>query len=161
MSVTLLYCGQTVGRIKMKLDMQVWPRRWPHCVRWGPSSPSPKGRAPIFSPYLVKPNIAGWINMPLCTEVGLEPSNIVLDGDPAPSPQKGTEPPLIFGPCLLWPNGWMDQDATWYGGRPPPRWLCVRWLPSSPPRRGTTTSFRPMSIVVKRLDEWRCQLVRK
>ena len=18
---------------------------------------------------------------------------------------------------LLWPNGWMDQDATWYGGR--------------------------------------------
>jgi len=22
----------------------------------------------------------------------------------------------IFGPCLLWPNVWMDQDATWYGG---------------------------------------------
>ena len=19
-------------------------------------------------------------------------------------------------PCLLWPNGWMDQDATWYEG---------------------------------------------
>jgi len=27
----------------------------------------------------------------------------------------GRAPPSIFGPCLLWPNGWMDQDATWYG----------------------------------------------
>jgi len=33
-------------------------------------------------------------------EVGLGPGHIVLDGQ-------------IFGPCLLWPNGWMDQDATW------------------------------------------------
>jgi len=30
-------------------------------------------------------------------------------------PKKEAEP-LIFGPCLLWPNGCMDQDATWYGG---------------------------------------------
>jgi len=35
------------------------------------------------------------------------PGHIVLDRDPSPR---------IFGPCLLWPNGWMDQDATWYGG---------------------------------------------
>jgi len=34
--------------------------------------------------------------------------------------------------CLLWPNGCMDQDATWYGGRPWPRRHCVRWGPSSP-----------------------------
>jgi len=30
--------------------------------------------------------------------------------------------------CLsvLWPNGWMDdQAATWYGGRPRPRRHCV------------------------------------
>jgi len=53
----------------------------------------------------------------------------VLDGDPAPLPPKGVEPP-IFGPYLLQPNGWMDQDATWYGGRPQPRGLCVRWEPS-------------------------------
>ena len=32
---------------------------------------------------------------------------------------------------LLWPNSWMDQDATWYGGRPWSR-PCVRWGPSSP-----------------------------
>jgi len=30
----------------------------------------------------------------------------------------------------LWPNGWMHQDVTWYGGRPRPRRLCVRWWPS-------------------------------
>jgi len=32
---------------------------------------------------------------------------------------------------LLWPNGWMHQDATWYGSRPRPRPHCVRWGPSS------------------------------
>ena len=29
-----------------------------------------------------------------------------------PSPKGEAEPP-IFGPYLLWPSGWMDQDATW------------------------------------------------
>ena len=66
-SVTLVtYCGQTVGRINMKLGMQI----------------------------------------------GLGPGHIVLDWDPAPLVQKGAEPP-IFGPYLLWPNGCIDQDATW------------------------------------------------
>ena len=41
------------------------------------------------------------------------------------------ERPPIFGPYLLQPNGRMDQDATWYGGRPQPRRLCVRWGPRS------------------------------
>jgi len=67
----------------------------------------------------------GWIRMKLGTQVGLVPGDIVLDGDPAPLLQRGTGPPLpvpaIIGPYLLRPNGWMDQDATWYGGRPHPR----------------------------------------
>jgi len=45
-------------------------------------------------------------------EVGLGPGHIVLVGDPAPLPKKGPEAP-IFGPFVLWPNGWMDEDATW------------------------------------------------
>jgi len=61
--------------------------------------------------------MAGWIKMPLEREVRLGPCDIVFDADPAPLSKKGAEPP-IFGRCLLWPNGWMDQDATWYGGRP-------------------------------------------
>jgi len=37
-------------------------------------------------------------------EVALGPGDFVLDGDPAPPPQKGWNP-QIFGPCLLWQNG--------------------------------------------------------
>jgi len=31
--------------------------------------------------------------MPLVTEVGLGPGDVVLDGDPAPAPQKGWQSP--------------------------------------------------------------------
>jgi len=60
--------------------------------------------------------------------------DIVLDGDPAPStPKKAGGPSsLHVSVHVLWPNGWMDQDATWYEGRPGP------------------PLFRPMSIVAKR-----------
>ena len=51
----------------------------------------------------------GWMDrMKLGMEVGLGPGHIVLDGDPAPPPERGTAPTPIFGACLLWPNGWMD-----------------------------------------------------
>jgi len=86
LSVTFVHSGQTVGRIKTKLE----------------------------------------------TQVGLGPGHIVLDGDGTqlPSP-KGAQPP-IFVPYLLRPNGCMDKDVTWYGARPRPRRLCVRWGPRSP-----------------------------
>jgi len=87
---TLVHCGQTVGWIKMKLEMQV----------------------------------------------GLGPGDTVLEGDPAPPPPKRAQPP-IFGPYLLRPNGWMDQDATWYGGRPLPRRFCVGWGPRLPSPKGS------------------------
>jgi len=49
--------------------------------------------------------------------VGLGPGDFVglFDGDPATPGKEGTPPHPIFGPCLLWPNGWVDEDATWYG----------------------------------------------
>jgi len=56
----------------------------------------------------------------------------------SPLPNKGRSPP-IFGPCLLWPNGWMYQDATWYGGRPRTTRHCVGCGPSSPQKKGTPT----------------------
>jgi len=71
--------------------------------------------------------------MKLGTGVGLGPGDIVLDGDPAPSAQKGDRPTQIFDSCLFWPNGCMDQDETWRGGRPRPWPYCVRWGPSSSP----------------------------
>jgi len=51
-----------------------------------------------------------WIKMPLGMEVGLDPGHIVLDVDQA-APKRAQLP--IFSQCLLWPNGWMDQDDTW------------------------------------------------
>jgi len=60
--------------------------------------------------------------MPLGTEVGLGPSDIVLDGDPAPPTQLGTAAlPNFFGLCPLWPNGCMNQDATQCADRPGPK----------------------------------------
>ena len=148
------------------------------------AAPPQKGsRAPPqFSAHVYCGQTAAWIKMPLGTEVGLGPNDIVLDGDPAaPSPKRGQSPlpnfrpmsivaklldesrwhlawrlalvhatlvsfiiskaisyslitglgttnykilhcarrghsslpkkgaePRIFGPCLLWLNGWMD-----------------------------------------------------
>ena len=62
--------------------------------------------------------------MALGMEVGLGQGDIMLDGDTSPLPKKGSEP-SIFAQFLLWPNGWMHQDATWYGCRPQPRGLFV------------------------------------
>ena len=79
--------------------------------------------------------------MALDTEVGLGPGHIVLDGDPSPLLKKVQTPHPIFGPFLLWPNGWIYQDATWYGGRPQPRWLCVGWRLSPLPKKGRSPQF--------------------
>ena len=73
--------------------------------------------------------------MPLGMKVGLGPGHIVQMGSQPPS-KKWAQPP-IFGPCLLWPNGRMDQDTKWYEGRPRPGPHCVRWRPSSPSSKGT------------------------
>ena len=101
----------------------------------GTQHPSSKrGRSPPSPPKKNRPKTT------LGMEVGISPGDFVLDGDPAPVPKKRVEPP-IFGPCLLRPKGCMDQDATWYGGRPRPRRHCVTWRPSSPLKRVTAPQF--------------------
>ena len=86
--------------------------------------------------------------MALGMDVGLGPGDIVLDGDAAPPPQKRSRGLPIFGPFLLWPNGWMHQDTTWHGGRPRHRPHCDRWGSSSHPlpknrRWDNAPNFRP------------------
>ena len=89
--------------------------------------------------------------MPLGMEVGLGPAgDFVLDGDPAPLAKKGAEPP-IFGPCLLWPNGCVDQDATWYGGINLGPGDVVLDGVAAPPKKGTDAGLLFMSTVAKRL----------
>jgi len=206
-----VYCGQTVGWIKMKLGMEVGLSPGHIVLDRDPPKRGTLAQPPHFSVHVCCGQTAGWIKMPLGTEVGLGPGDIVLDGDPAPpqkgrtappwrtappffgqtagwtnchlvwryalalatlsdgepkgtapppifgpsmlwivldgdpaSPKKSTALPLLFGPCLLWPNGWMDQDATWYRGGPQPRPHCVKWAPSSPQKGSQQPpSFRP------------------
>jgi len=56
LSVTLVYCGQTVGQIKMKLDMQVGLGPGHIVLDEDSGTPPPHGRShpsPIFGPYLL------------------------------------------------------------------------------------------------------------
>jgi len=63
---------------------------------------------------------------------------------------KGAQPPIL-GPYLLWPNIWLDQDATWYKDRRLRRQHCIRWGPSYPPsKKGTAPSqFSALSGLIK------------
>jgi len=86
--------------------------------------------------------------MPLGTEVGLSSGDFVFDGDPATTRKIGTHTPPIFGRCLLWPKGWMDEDmplATEVNlGR---GHILLNRVPALRERGIAATSFRPMSIV--------------
>jgi len=71
--------------------------------------------------------------MPLGSEVGLGPSDVVLDGDPTSHPQKGGCAPFLGGkldprgPTIGFPNLWnMSIVAKWLDGS---RWhLAWRWV---------------------------------
>ena len=63
LSVTLVYCGQTVGRIKMELGLQVGLGPG-HTVLDGDPPPSPKGaQPPNFRPISV---VAKWLHGSRC-----------------------------------------------------------------------------------------------
>jgi len=118
-----MYCGQRVGRIKMKLGMQVGlgpghivldgdPAPLSHS---GPSShpqrklpkfptgdtASPTQLLPNFSAHICCGQMAEWMKIPLSTEVDLSPGIIVLHGDPAHPPPKEHSSPASFRPMYL------------------------------------------------------------
>jgi len=127
-----------------------------HGGRLGPGhtvldwNPAPQtGNSPQFSPRVCCGQIAGWTKMPLGMDVDLGPDDIALDGDSAAPPplQKGegehsTLPRILAH--VLWPNGCMDQDATWYRDRPSrPRHIVLHGDPA--PLKGAQQPpiFRP------------------
>jgi len=61
-------------------------------------------------------------------------------GPSPPPPQKGAEPP-IFGPRLLWSNGCVDQDASWYGGTPRLRDIVLDGDTAPPPLKVHSPKF--------------------
>jgi len=105
MSVTLVYCGQMVGWIKMKHGMQVGLHPG-HIVLDGDRAPFPKKGAEPLPPQKILAHVycgqmAGWVKMPLGMEEGLGPGHIVLDADPAPPSQKKGTPPPNFWPMFV------------------------------------------------------------
>jgi len=50
---------------------------------------------PQFSAHIRCGQTSGWITMPLGMEVGFDPADFVLDGDPAPASKKGAQQPPI------------------------------------------------------------------
>jgi len=58
--------------------------------------------------------------MPLVVEVGLVPGDFVLDGDPAPLPKKGVEPPN-FWPMFIVAK--RLDGSTWHLAR---KWASVQ-----------------------------------
>ena len=67
----------------------------------------PKGHSPQLSAHICCGEMARWIKMPLGRKVDLDPSDIVLDGDPAPLVKKGTEPPQFSA------HVYCGQTAAW------------------------------------------------
>ena len=131
-----IYCGQTAGCIRIPLGTEVGLILGNIVFDGDPVPHHLKGHSPQFSAHVRCGQTAGVTMMSLGMEVGLGPGDFVLDGDPAPPQKGGRAPSPIFSPFLLWTNGWMHQDATWYGGRPWPRLLCVKWGPRSPSPKG-------------------------
>ena len=64
-----------------------------------------------FLAHVYCDQMAGWMKTPLGMEVCLGLGDFMLDGDPAPLPKRAQ--PHNFGPRLLRPNGWMDQDKMY------------------------------------------------
>ena len=114
-------CGQTAAWIKMPLGAEIGVGLR-DIVLDGDPAPSPlKGHSPQFSAIVRSGQTAACTKMPLGMAVCLGLGDFVFDGDPATPRNMAHPPPHNFGPCLLWPNGWMDEDATWYGNRRWPR----------------------------------------
>jgi len=58
----------------------------------GTELPPKRGTAPQLSAHVYYGQPAGWIKMPLGTQVGLGPDDIVLDGGPDLRHKRGTTP---------------------------------------------------------------------
>jgi len=69
-----------------------------------------RGGAPQFSANACCGQMAAWIKMPLGMEVGLSPSDFVLDRDPAPvSPKRGGAPQLLAHVSCGQTAGWIKS----------------------------------------------------
>ena len=81
------------------------PWSWPHCVRWGPSSPFPKGHSLQFSPHVYCGQTAVCISKTWYVGMPQQRRHCVTRGPSSPSP-KGDSPQ--FSAHVRW-----GQSAGW------------------------------------------------
>jgi len=140
LSVTLVYCGQTVGGIKMKLGMQAGVGLGHTVLDGDPVPPPLKGHSPQFSAHICYGQRAGWIKMLLGMEVGLSTGNFVLDGDPdLPSPKKGHSPQFLAHVYCGQMAGWIKMALGMEVGLGPGDIVLHR--DPAPPKWGTAPQF--------------------
>ena len=98
----------------MKLGMHVGLGPGHFALDGDPAPPPQRGTGHNFRPISV---VVKWLDGLRCHLVWRQASaqaTLCQIGNQLPSP-KGADPP-IFGLCLLWPNGWIDQDDTEHRG---------------------------------------------
>jgi len=104
--------------------------------------------------------------MKLGVQVGLRPGDFMLDGDPAPHPQKGGRAPKFSAHVYCGQTtGWMKLVLGMEVSLSPGDFVLdgdpVRFPQKGPPKGGGVPlpNFRPISIVAKRLHASKCHLV--
>ena len=137
--------GLGPGHIVLNWDLALLPPK-----RW---------HSPQFSAHVYCGQTAGWIKMPIGTEVGFDPGDIVLDGK---LPPKGAQPQfsahVYCGQTAVYSRIPLGREV----GRGPGDSVFDEG-PASPQKKGTApspTNFWPMSVA-RRLDGSRCHLVRR
>jgi len=87
------YFGRRCCVVKMRFFV-CWQSTGHTVLHWDPAPPRKRGASPQFLANVCCGQTARWIKMPLGTEVGLGPGDIVLDGDPTP-PKRGHSSPKL------------------------------------------------------------------
>jgi len=113
-----------------------WPRL--HCVRWGSCSPQKGHSSSPLSAHVYCGQTAGRITMPLGTEVGLGPGDIVFVWTQLP-PKKGTVAPTQFSAHVYYGQtaGWIKVPLGTEIGLGPGDIVLHRNPAPSSPERGT------------------------
>ena len=80
--------------------------------------------------------MARWIKMPLGRKVDLDPSDTVVDGDPAPPPRKGGRAPQFSAhACCGQTAAWIKMSFAMELGLGPGDFV-LNWDPAAPSPKG-------------------------
>jgi len=107
------------------------------CARWGSSPLHRKGAEPLpnFRPMPIVAKRLDGSRWHLAQRWALVQATLCKIVTQLPSPKRGRSPlPNFRSISIVAKRLDASRYATWYGGRPQPRGLCVRWGPSPPPK---------------------------